>query len=76
MFQRKHLQAFITRMKEPRRFIQVIMGPRQVGKTTMITQLSQNLQTELLYFSADAVPAINSTWLEQQWGNCPLKIVN
>ncbi len=39
MFERAHLKQLITRMQEPRRFLQVVIGPRQVGKTTMITQL-------------------------------------
>ena len=34
MFERHHLQTLIKRMQEPGRFLQVIMGPRQVGKTT------------------------------------------
>jgi len=38
MFERPELQQFIKRTKEQRRFMQVVMGPRQVGKTTMIIQ--------------------------------------
>ncbi len=37
MFQRPHYQIFHQRIHaEPRRFIQVIYGPRQVGKTTLV----------------------------------------
>jgi predicted AAA+ superfamily ATPase len=36
MFERSHLQIIIKRIEEPRRFIQILMGPRQVGKTTLI----------------------------------------
>ena len=39
MFERSYLKLVKVRIEEPRRFIQVIMGPRQVGKTTMIIQL-------------------------------------
>jgi uncharacterized protein len=39
MFQRIHYQALMTRIEEPRRFIQVISGPRQVGKSTLVEQL-------------------------------------
>jgi predicted AAA+ superfamily ATPase len=39
MIEREHIQTVISRIKEERKFIQVIMGPRQVGKTTMINQL-------------------------------------
>ncbi len=32
MYQRIELQQLIKRLEAPRQFIQVIMGPRQVGK--------------------------------------------
>lgn len=43
MFERPHLKAIKARIKEPRKFVQVILGPRQVGKTTMVTQLLSQL---------------------------------
>ena len=67
MFERIHLQSLTKRMQEPRRFLQVIMGPRQVGKTTLVHQLSEKLATEYIFVSADAVAASNTIWLEQQW---------
>ena len=39
--ERHHLQLLMNRMNEPRRFIQVMMGPRQTGKTTLVNQLKQ-----------------------------------
>ncbi len=38
MIEIAYLQNFTSRMNEPQRFIQVIVGPRQVGKTTMVNQ--------------------------------------
>lgn len=38
-FERPYFQQLIAHLKEPRSFIQVIMGPRQVGKTTLINQV-------------------------------------
>lgn len=43
MFERPHLKAIKARIEEPRKFVQVILGPRQVGKTTMVTQLLSQL---------------------------------
>ena len=43
MFERSELQLVKKRVNEPRRFIQVISGPRQVGKTTLITSLAEQL---------------------------------
>jgi predicted AAA+ superfamily ATPase len=54
-------------MEEPRRFIQVIMGPRQVGKTTMVNQLLAEVKMRYHMISADAVAASDAIWLEQVW---------
>jgi uncharacterized protein len=45
----------------------VIMGPRQVGKTTMTHQVIESLNIPSHAVTADAVPAGNAAWLEQQW---------
>jgi predicted AAA+ superfamily ATPase len=54
-------------MNEPRRFIQVLMGPRQVGKTTIVTQVLAKLGVRYTFETADAVPASDSLWIEQVW---------
>jgi predicted AAA+ superfamily ATPase len=69
MFQRPHLQLVKTRMIEQRRFIQVIVGPRQVGKTTLVGQLVKELNIASHSVSADGVLASNTFWLNQQWEN-------
>ena len=74
MFERSELQVVKTRVLEPRRFIQVIMGPRQVGKTTLVHQLIDQLDVPCAYYSADAVAAANGSWLEQVWEAARLKI--
>ena len=75
MFECHHLQGLIKRMQEPRRFIQVIMGPRQVGKTTLVTQLAGKVNIPYQFISADAVAATNAIWLEQQWETARIKLV-
>ena len=74
MFERHHLQVVIKRIKEPRTFIQVVLGPRQVGKTTMVNQLVQKYPFGSLVVSADAVSASNTFWLEQQWQSARVKL--
>lgn len=74
MFERTHLQQVVKRINEPRKFIQVILGPRQVGKTTLVNQLVQKYASESLVVSADAVGASNSFWLEQQWETSRIKL--
>lgn len=67
MFERPHLQLFIKRIQEPRNFIQVLTGPRQVGKTTMVRQLLDKIHIPGMLLSADAVAAPGSIWLQEQW---------
>jgi predicted AAA+ superfamily ATPase len=37
MHERIHLQQLTHRIGTPRKFLQVLMGPRQVGKTPLVT---------------------------------------
>lgn len=67
MFERKEVATLKARVQEPRRFMQVLAGPRQVGKTTLVRQLIPQLSFPAQYVSADAVGAANSAWIAQQW---------
>lgn len=74
MFERSYLKQVKARIEEPRKFIQVILGPRQVGKTTMVTQLLTQLSIPHLNESADAISATNSSWLVQVWESARLRL--
>lgn len=67
MFERAETQVIKKRINEPRRFIQVISGPRQVGKTTLINHLSRQFPFPVRYEAADAVPGGNSLWIDHVW---------
>ncbi len=51
MYERPYIKEIQARIEEPRKFIQVILGPRQVGKTTMVNQLLQKLFVTLMYMN-------------------------
>lgn len=74
MFERTEIQVLKKRIQEPRKFIQVLIGPRQVGKTTLAGQLIRQLHIPFLFESADAVPAGGSNWLQQVWESARLKM--
>jgi predicted AAA+ superfamily ATPase len=74
MFERIHLQTIRKRLLEQRRFIQVILGPRQVGKTTMIGQLIEKMDIPVHFVSADAIASGNTSWLIQQWEAARIKM--
>jgi predicted AAA+ superfamily ATPase len=61
MIQRAELQLIISRIKEPRKFIQSLSGARQVGKTTLVLQLIENVDIANIYETADGISAVDST---------------
>lgn len=73
-FERFYLHSLKKRVEdEPKRFIQVIYGPRQVGKTTLVRQLLNRTKLPWHYSSADGVAASDSVWISQQWEVARLK---
>jgi uncharacterized protein len=74
MIERSQLQVITQRILEPRKFIQVILGPRQVGKTTIASQMLRKVNIPGIYESADAVMAVNAGWIEQVWYAASLKM--
>ena len=61
------LESLVERLSEPRRFIQVLLGPRQVGKTTLARQAIERLEGASIYATADGPLLEDLIWLEQQW---------
>ena len=74
MFQRFPLPGLLKIQPEPRRFIQVLIGPGQVGKTTLILQMTDQINLPCHFVSADAVAATNTSRLEQQWETARIKM--
>ena len=71
---RKNLHDVLScRLTEPRRFLQVLAGPRQVGKTTLARQVMAELKVPSHYASADEPTLRDRTWLKQQWDGARLK---
>lgn len=67
MYKRAEYQVIKGRLEEQRRFIQVVMGARQIGKSTVVKQVLKDLNTPFQLFSADNVPATNSAWISNCW---------
>lgn len=74
MFKRPYLKILEQRIKERRKFIQVLMGPRQVGKTTLVNQMLEKITIPFHFASADGIASFGNTWLEQQWEIARLKM--
>lgn len=66
-FKRNAWSVLIRRVQEPRKFIQVVTGPRQVGKTTLVLQLFEAFAGRSHYASADEPALRDTSWIGQQW---------
>lgn len=73
MFVRPQAKVLAARLAEPRRFIQVIAGPRQVGKTTLARQVIEQNKLSAVFASADEPGLRGSEWLNQQWDAARLR---
>ena len=68
-FQRKQCTEVFSRFREPRRFIQILSGPRQVGKTTLMQQALAQTSIPHYLFRADAADENDTGWIHSVWEN-------
>ncbi|MDD3928050.1 MAG: ATP-binding protein [bacterium] len=62
------LKRLMTRIDEPAPGrIQMLTGPRQVGKTTILLEIARKWGKSALYLAADAPEAALPGWWEIQW---------
>jgi len=73
-YQRPEAGKLAARLDEPRRFIQVVAGPRQVGKSTLVQQVVDGLRLPVRQASADEPTLRGAEWIAQQWEAARLAI--
>jgi predicted AAA+ superfamily ATPase len=66
-FRRPQAATLAGRLAEPRRLLQVVAGPRQVGKSTLVQQVTDQLGLPVRYVSADEPTLRGTDWIGQQW---------
>ena len=73
-YQRVQGPVLAERLSEPRRFMQVVAGPRQVGKSTLVQQVTAALGLPVRYVSADEPTLRGADWINQQWEAARLEL--
>ena len=73
-FKRDITSIIYRRLREERHFIQLITGPRQVGKTTAIYQVLEGIDIPYHYAAADLPAPPPMEWIAQQWDIARLKL--
>ena len=66
-YKRPQFAEVLDRMNEPRKFIQVLAGPRQVGKSTLIDQVLAECQIPHYLYNADGVDENDTDWIRRIW---------
>ena len=66
-FTRPQAAVLARRLREPRRFLVAVVGPRQVGKTTLVQQVTEASGLATRFASADEPTLRGASWIEQQW---------
>lgn len=67
MYERPALATLLGRINEPRRLMQVLAGPRQTGKTTLVEQAMAATELPAHYATADDPTGHDLGWLRSQW---------
>ena len=75
MFKRAQFAELEARLSEPRNKIQVVSGPRQVGKSTMVKQVLQETDIPYMFVSADNIEHTHTAWIGVTWAPCSIFFV-
>ena len=66
-FQRNQFNIVLSRIEEPRGKIQVVIGPRQVGKSTLMDQVLAKPTLPYTLAKADNINPQNINWIKRVW---------
>jgi uncharacterized protein len=66
-YQRPLLSILYDQLSRPTPVIHVLIGPRQVGKTTIARQIQETIPVSTIYATADSPVPLDSAWIESQW---------
>jgi Predicted ATPase (AAA+ superfamily) len=66
-FQRQLFHSLKDTLSRPTSVIHVLIGPRQVGKTTIARQIQESIDFSAIYTTADSPVSLDAAWIETQW---------
>jgi len=66
-FERSLVPLLVSELEKKQSVFQVLIGPRQVGKTTIARQVTDKLPFPFIYASADNPLPPGPEWIETQW---------
>ena len=66
-YERPLLSTLRTLLSHPTPVIHALIGPRQVGKTTIARQILETIGFPSIYATADSPVPLDSAWIETHW---------
>lgn len=67
VYERQLLLSLRNELTKPTSVIHALIGPRQVGKTTIARQIQESINFPAIYATADSPVPLDSAWIETQW---------
>ncbi len=67
MITRYFVPTLLQRLADKQPLIQLILGPRQVGKTTAAKQIMEKYKGKSIYTSAEQTIRVDNLWITEQW---------
>lgn len=69
MYERHFVRTLVDRLSEPRHFMQIVIGARQTGKSTAVSQALGHLDRQRVEFSFDRPRDRRTAQLERVWNS-------
>ena len=66
-YERSIMASIRTELSRPTPVIHVLIGARQVGKTTIARQIEASIGIPTIYATADSPVPLDSAWIDAQW---------
>ena len=66
IYKRLLKSALLAELSRPTPVIHVLIGPRQVGKTTIARQIQESIAIPIIYATADSPIPLDGAWIETQ----------
>jgi len=66
-YQRPLKSVLLGELSRPTPVIHVLIGPRQVGKTTIARQIQESIGIPTIYATADSPVPLDAAWIETSW---------
>lgn len=74
MYKRSQFNELKSRIEEPKNKIQVVSGPRQIGKSTLVKQVLREISLPYMAISADNIDPKNTAWIGEMWETARLRM--